>query len=215
MSVTKTSLQGLIEIAGHEGIVLSPYLDSVGVWTIFIGHTKGAGGRDPLSYPKGVAQTVREAVETLREDIAAVEARVLSAVKVPVTQHEFDALVSFDFNTGGIYRAQLTKRLNQGDRVGAAKGFDGWHKPPEIIGRRDKERELFKTGRYSNGGKALLMEADASGHIQYSKSKQVELSPLLQSPSTPTVPLPSGTTTPQTSVKENACQRFLRLLSRN
>jgi lysozyme len=217
----KTSLNGLIEIASHEGVVLSPYLDSVGVWTIFIGHTKAAGGRDPLSYPKGVAQTVQEAIETLRDDIKRVENRVNSAVKVQLSQHEFDALVSFDYNTGGIFRAKLTQFLNQEDRVGAAKAFDGWHKPPEIIGRRNKERELFKTGRYSSGGKVALYEADTSGKIDYRNGKQVNLLPLLTGQSTTTSPTPPSVqpTPPSESptiVRMNACQRFLNsLLRRN
>lgn len=45
------------------------------------------------------------------------------AVTVRLEQHEFDALVSFDFNTGGIYRANLTKQLNTGNRVKAAQSF--------------------------------------------------------------------------------------------
>ncbi|MEP2947392.1 MAG: hypothetical protein ABJN11_14115 [Lentilitoribacter sp.] len=43
----KTSERGLAEIASHEGIVMSKYKDSVGVWTIGIGHTKNAGAPDP------------------------------------------------------------------------------------------------------------------------------------------------------------------------
>jgi lysozyme len=43
----KVSTRGLAEIASHEGIVTSRYKDSVGVWTLGIGHTASAGSPDP------------------------------------------------------------------------------------------------------------------------------------------------------------------------
>jgi lysozyme len=41
--MVKISAQGLVDILGREGICLSPYLDSVGVWTIGAGQTKSDG----------------------------------------------------------------------------------------------------------------------------------------------------------------------------
>lgn len=146
----------MAEIAGHEGIVLSPYRDSVGVWTVFVGHTAAAGPPDPVTLPRGVEQPLAAAIETFRRDLAAVEARVAKSVSVPLRQHEFDALVSFDFNTGGIFRARLTKLLNAGDRARAAAAFDGWRKPPEIAGRREAEKRLFRDGADSHSGRASL-----------------------------------------------------------
>lgn len=192
----KTSNAGLAEIAGHEGIVLSPYKDSVGVWTIFIGHTLPAGPPDPLSFPKGQEQSVLLAMEVFRRDIAAVEERVSRAVTVPLQQHEFDALVSFDFNTGGIFKARLTALLNAGDRAGAAAAFDGWRKPPEIAGRREAEKRLFRDGVYSHGGKASIYPADASGNIQWSRGRRVDVLALMggtpPAPSPATSPVPAG-----------------------
>ena len=54
------------------------------------------------------------------------EAAVLRAVKVPLEPHEFDALVSFHYNTGGIAKAALTRHLNAGDRAAAATAFMAW-----------------------------------------------------------------------------------------
>lgn len=181
----ETSLNGLIEIAGHEGIVLSPYLDSVGVWTIFIGHTKAAGDPDPLSFPKGVEQEASKAIRVFKQDIKSVEARVNNALKVPVSQHEFDALVSFDFNTGGIFKAQITKLLNSGEKEKATLAFNNWHKPIEIIPRRNKERDLFKTGIYQNHGIVTIYPADTSGHVSYGNGRHANLRELLQQPQSP------------------------------
>lgn len=175
----RTSPQGVAEIAAHEGIVLSPYKDSVGVLTIGVGHTKGAGSPDPAQFPMGVEQPLSAILAVFRADLARFEARVNRAVMVPLKQHEFDALVSFDFNTGGIEKATLTKRLNAGDRRGAIAGFDGWHRPPEIIGRRNKEKRLFADGVYSGGGKATVYPASAAGKVQWSKGRVVDVLALM------------------------------------
>ena len=154
----KISDKGLLEICEHEGIVPAPYLDSVGVWTFGIGHTAAAGGPDPLDLPKGmpgnIDGAIDEAIALFREDVGKYEARVNAALKVPVSQHQFDALVSFDFNTGGIHRAQLTRAINAGE-ANASRHFFGWLKPPEIRKRRTAERNLFDTGDYDANGNSI------------------------------------------------------------
>lgn len=147
----QTSPAGVAALAAHEGIVRAPYLDSVGVWTIGIGHTAGAGDPKPAAMAKGVEISLAEVFAIFRRDIARFEADVNRAVKVPLKQHEFDALVSFHFNTGGIAKAKLTEALNRGDRAGAADGFMGWLKPPEIRRRREAEQRLFRDGVYPGG----------------------------------------------------------------
>jgi lysozyme len=151
----KTSDRGIYAIALHEGIVPAPYLDSVGVLTWGIGHTASAGAPDPAKLPRGNPENVDavlpEVFEVFRRDLAKFEARVKRAVKVPLKQHEFDALVSFDFNTGGIQRAKLTEHLNNGDKAAAARGFMGWLRPPEIRSRRESEMRLFRDGVYPSG----------------------------------------------------------------
>ena len=154
----KTSDKGILEIAEHEGIVPAPYRDSVGVWTFGIGHTAAAGGLDPQqmarAMPADVDAAVMQAIEVFRHDLGKYEARVNQAIRVPLKQHEFDALVSFDFNTGGIHRAQLTKAINAGD-PNAARHFMGWLKPPEIRKRRTAEMRLFQTGDYDHNGDSI------------------------------------------------------------
>lgn len=154
----RTSTKGLLEIAEHEGIVPAPYRDSVGVWTFGIGHTAAAGGLDPRemngAMPLNIEAAVTRAINIFREDLRKYEARVNDAITAPLEQHQFDALVSFDFNTGGIYRARLTKAINAGDR-NAARHFMGWLRPPEIRKRRTAEMRLFQTGDYDANGDSI------------------------------------------------------------
>lgn len=172
MANMSMSREGLMELIGHEAIVLTKYKDSVGVWTIGVGHTKAAGQPDPKTAGK---ITVKEAFDIFKRDIVKYSNAVNAAVKVPVSQTEFDALVSFHFNTGGINQASLVKSLNAGKREKAAEEFLNWKKPPEIIPRRKKEQKLFATGRYSNGGKASLIPADANGKVLWSQAKSIDL----------------------------------------
>lgn len=180
----KVSEKGLIEIANHEGIVPYPYLDSVGVWTFGIGHTHHAGKPFPKHMTLGKNYGVAYCMELFKEDMKIYEKRVNDAVKVPLEQHEFDALVSFDFNTGGIYRARLTRRLNKGhSRQSVADAFMGWTKPKEIIGRRRKEKALFASGNYSAKGRAPVHKANSKGRVSYGKgSKMVNVAKLLSKP---------------------------------
>jgi lysozyme len=151
----RTSDAGIYALALHEGIVPGPYKDSVGVWTYGIGHTAGAGAPDPAKMARGMPDNLDAALAdvftTFRRDLPKYEAGVIRALKVPVTQSQFDALVSFHYNTGAIAKASFVKKLNAGDVAGAARGMMDWRKPPEIIPRREAERDLFAKGVYPSG----------------------------------------------------------------
>ncbi len=73
------------------------------------------------------------------------------AVKVPLAQHEFDALVAFAYNVGlGAFRkSTLLRLLNKGDKASAAKQFDRWNKAggkmlAGLTRRRAAERAMFE-----------------------------------------------------------------------
>ncbi len=169
MTAMTLSPQGMIEIAEHEGIVPAPYRDSVGVWTWGIGHTAAAGGPDPASMPRAMPQDVEAAVlaaiDQFAIDVKGYVVRVNAAITVPLAQHQFDALVSFDFNTGGIHRAKLTAAINAGE-PDAARHFMGWLRPPEIRKRRTAEMGLFRTGDYAANGEAVpIWRTDGRGRL--------------------------------------------------
>lgn len=174
----RVSLRGIVEIISHEGIVTSPYYDSRGVLTFGVGHTASAGNPDPKKLPKGVPQPFEYIFEVFRADLRRFERRVNKAINVKLKQHQFDALVSFDYNTGGIHRAKLTRLINEGKMDEAAKAFMGWSKPKEIVPRRKKEQHLFLTGEYGDDT-AMLWPADENGKVEWGNAQRVDVLELM------------------------------------
>lgn len=178
----KTSDAGIYAIALHEGIVPAPYFDSVGVLTFGIGHTEGAGAPFPSAMLKGMPEdldgALRQVFDVFRKDLPKYEAGVMKALKVPVTQAQFDALVSFHYNTGAIGRASLVKRLNAGDVAGAAAGFMAWTKPKEITERRRAEQTLFATGAYP-GGMVTVWGATTAGKVIWKPVRRLNMPQVL------------------------------------
>lgn len=164
----QTSSAGRAFIALKEGKRLSAYQDSVGIWTIGVGHTAAAGAPAPA---RGMTITDAECDAILSRDLAAFEAGVVAAATVSLAQHEFDALVSFAFNVGlGALRGStLLRKLNSGDRDGAAAQFGAWVKAggktlPGLVSRRADEAMLFRAGVYagvSNATAVVLPAIDA------------------------------------------------------
>lgn len=195
--------RGLLALVRHEGIVPGPYLDVKQVWTFSIGHTAAAGKPDPATMPRGMPADldagIREAFRVFRSDLAHYEATVLRAVKVPLEPHEFDALVSFHYNTGGIAKAALTRHLNAGDRAAAAAAFMGWLKPAAIRPRREAERDLFATGRYPTGT-IPVWSVDHNGRVDFSRPiwrlSEAEALALLRPTSAPMPPPDQPTPAP-------------------
>lgn len=174
MATPAISREGLMELVGHEGIVRTRYKDSVGVWTIGVGHTRASGPPDPRTFTGEMS--IEEVFDLFRRDIARYADEVRAVLKVPVSGTEFAALVSFHYNTGGIRRAALVKSLNAGNRSRAAAEFMNWSKPDEIIPRRRKEQKLFAEGIYSGGGKATVYPANEDGKVQWGRGTVIDLS---------------------------------------
>lgn len=135
-------------IKGFEGVRLTAYRDSAGVLTIGVGHTSAAG--PPKVFP-GMKITAREADSIFAADLAPVEKAVLQSVRIPLTQYEFEALVSLVFNIGlgAFRRSTLLRRLNANDRKGAANEFSKWiyaggKALPGLVRRREAERAHFE-----------------------------------------------------------------------
>jgi hypothetical protein len=69
-----------------------------------------------------------------------------------LSKAQFAAALSFHWNTGAIKRATWVQHFKAGDMAAAKKAFMNWVTPPEIQGRREKERGLFFDGKWSNDG---------------------------------------------------------------
>jgi lysozyme len=142
----KISDTGLALVEHFESCFLKAYQDTGGVWTIGWGHT-GLQHRDGTVHAGRVINHA-QAEDLLAYDMAQCEAVVDSVVKVPLTQAQFDALVSFDFNTGGLRKSTLLKLLNDGKRWEAANQFGLWvndngRRLAGLVRRRNAERDLF------------------------------------------------------------------------
>lgn len=117
--------------------------------TIGFGHTSSAG---PPVVTHGMVITTAQGEAILQQDLAGTEATVRSYVKVPLNDNEFGALVSFVFNVGGgnFVSSTLLRKLNAGDKIGAAVEFGRWNHAggnvlPGLTTRRAAERDLFLT----------------------------------------------------------------------
>lgn len=142
MTGYRMTLRGRQRLTDREGKRLVAYRDTVGVWTIGVGHTAAAGAPIPK---RGMTITAQECDEILTRDLVRYEALVNKALKVPVADHEFDALTSITFNVEAFAKSTAIRLLNAGDRAGCAKHIMDWRKPSEIIGRRTTEQSQFLT----------------------------------------------------------------------
>lgn|SRR3990167_270480 len=135
----KMSEKGLQRLIVREGKRNKAYKDTKGIWTIGVGHT-GPEVHEFLAWTEGQIQAA------LRNDLDEVEQTIDRFVLVPLTQNQHDALVSFIFNVGvnAFRRSTMLRHINLRMFDKAAAEFDRWHKPPEIIKRRDSERDQFK-----------------------------------------------------------------------
>lgn len=137
-----TSSRGRDLVESVEGLRLKAYLDGNGIPTIGYGSTGNVKMGDTI--------TAEQADARLAADLHTAEATVNSAVRIPLNQNQFDALVSFCYNIGqGNFRAStLLKTLNSGDLDGAMNGLMMWVKvagkfSQGLMNRRTKEKELF------------------------------------------------------------------------
>lgn len=143
----KTSSSGTSLIREFEGFVASAYLCPANVWTIGIGTTVYPNG---AKVKKGDKCTQEQALEYLQHDLKSFEKTVNDSVKVPLSQNQFDALVSLAYNigSGAFKNSTLLKKLNAKDFTGAADQFLRWNKGSGkvlkgLVRRREAERALF------------------------------------------------------------------------
>lgn len=115
---------GIDLLVQDEGLELTSYLDTGGVWTLGIGSTRFFG--KPVT--RGMKCTEEEAYEQCRRDVRDSEDAVTRLVKVPLTQNQFNSLVNFVYNIGegAFEKSTLLKVLNKGDYAGTAKQFMRW-----------------------------------------------------------------------------------------
>ncbi|RGP40013.1 Lysozyme [Altererythrobacter insulae] len=126
---------GLVEAYPDPGTGGAP-------WTI----GWGATGKD---IGPGTVWTLEQCDARLAEDVARHAADVAEALgDTPTSQAQFDALVSFHYNTGAIHRATLTARHRAGDHSGANDEFARWNMAggrvlKGLVRRRQAEARVY------------------------------------------------------------------------
>lgn len=160
----KLSTKGLALIKGFESYMrkqpdgsCKSYQCPAGKWTCGWGCTEGVG---PLTH-----WSAEEATEALAVEMRKHEQAVEKLVTVPLTQGQFDALVSFSYNVGAgaLAKSAILKHLNAGDYARAASHFGDYKKArvqgatakfykvadgtlitlPGLVTRRAAEAQLF------------------------------------------------------------------------
>jgi len=174
----KTSANGRALIEAFEGLILKAYDDANdhvvqpgqavrGTLTIGYGHTSSAGA------PKvtvGMAITAAQADAILASDLAGVELEVAHLVKVPLNQNQFDALVSFQFNTGwlGHPSCSLLKALNAGNTNLADQDFMLYDEASgRVLAGLQRRRQAEK----------MLFSGDVAGALKLAGAKPVNETP--------------------------------------
>lgn len=137
----KISNHGLALIKEFEELRLNVYLDKAGVPTIGYGSTRYENGTKVKLGDK--LHNEAEASGLLIGTISPYEAAVNRGVKVPITQNQYDALVSFTYNEGeGAFGSStLLRLLNKKDYKGASAQFAVWNK---ITNPKTKQHEAWK-----------------------------------------------------------------------
>jgi GH24 family phage-related lysozyme (muramidase) len=140
------SAHGLALIQELEGFQAEPKQLPTGGWVVGYSHVRAA---EP-----GDAVNENDARELLTVDLAPFEDLVNTLITQPLTQTQYDALVSFAFSVGAdaFGKSQVVRRVNAGDYVSAACAMDAWRKSDvsgelviidALVRRRTAEKALF------------------------------------------------------------------------
>lgn len=142
------SQRGIQVLTDREGLRLTAYKDSVGVWTIGVGHTSAAG---PPEVTPGLKITEKQAFDILAKDLKTFEQSVEKAISKPMEEWQYDAFVSICYNIGGgaFSGATFVKSFNAGAPANQVTNeILWWNKPKEIIPRRQGEAVQFRDQVY-------------------------------------------------------------------
>lgn len=169
----QTSREGIAFLERHEGVVLKAYRDPVGVLTIGAGLTKASGVVDPKP---GMVITQQDATALLKQALERNYEPAVAEVMLLADQNEFDAGVSFHFNTGAIGRASWVGAWMEGEEHDTRDRLKRWRKAggrvlPGLVRRRVEEFNLLWHGVYgpivapprsSQGQARIVLALDAA-----------------------------------------------------
>ena len=152
----KASKSAYVLIHTFEGCRLHAYKCPAGVWTIGWGHTAGVY--------EGMTITREQANEFLEQDLRIFEDNLTFALGLddkdrmpnglPISQHQFDALLSFTYNvgTGNLARSTLLRKVKANPKDPSIRGefsrwvYGGGKRLPGLVRRRKMEADLYFSG---------------------------------------------------------------------
>lgn len=144
----KASSNGLSLIKLSEKLALKTYICPAGYPTIGYGHVVKPS--EAASFANGITEEQADAL--LAVDVGVAERAVLRLISVPLTNGQFDALVSFTFNlgAGALQRSTLRRKINRNDYEDAPDEFMKWvwaggRKLKGLTRRRQAEALLFQS----------------------------------------------------------------------
>ena len=132
-------------IREFEGLVLKAYKCPAGVWTIGYGHTSEV--REGQEIDEVAAELLLDA------DLKYIQVQMSPMIRVPVTEGQAGAMLSFAFNVGvgAFKRSTLLRLVNQGMFMNASYEFKKWthgggRELPGLVRRREAEAAMFRRG---------------------------------------------------------------------
>lgn len=143
------ALSGGYLVAPNEGKVNSVYLDPLAIKTSCYGHTSP-------ELKLGQKFTDAECLDQLAQDLAAHDKLLMSVVKVPLTDYQHAAFLSFIYNVGpgkkgvkdGFIHLKsngqpsgMLRKLNAGDYEGACDEFLKWMQKGQGVSGIEKRRK--------------------------------------------------------------------------
>lgn len=143
-------------IRRHEGLRLKPYLCPAGLWTVGYGHVIRDASGLPVDRAKALQQygdgiTQAQAEAMLAADVAGFTRELDALVRVPLTDPQRAALISFVFNIGlGAFRdSTLRRRLNRGEYLAVPVEMQRWVHAGKtvlagLVARRGDEAALWR-----------------------------------------------------------------------
>ncbi len=113
---------GIDLIKRFEGFSRTVYFCPAGYPTIGFGHVV----KPYEDFSAGIDEA--QAEELLRQDAVIAERAVLRLISVPLTDGQFDALVSFTYNLGGgaLQRSTLRRKINREEHADVPEQFMRW-----------------------------------------------------------------------------------------
>lgn len=166
-------------IKKHEGVRTKPYKDSLGLWTVGVGHLIGDGKTLPPEWNRELSMA--EVDKLFYEDYMSHKA---AAMKIPgfnlMNAKAQGALIDLTFNMGNTWFKKwpnFVKNLSEGNAVGAAASLEdsNWYK--QVKGRAVTIVSLIKQGASNAMGMAPspstgVQTAQAGADVNAAKKQQ-------------------------------------------